>query len=152
LGWRQDMHSIWPAADVAILTSRNEGTPTSLMEAMAASVPFVATNVGGVQDLARAPLRELERGMGYEAANGFLATRSAKALLHCIERIARDCEAARGMGSAGRRFAFEQFSASRVVQEMGTLYRDLLAGTYHAPVSAEVEKIGTHPGSSSERV
>jgi glycosyltransferase involved in cell wall biosynthesis len=36
LGWRRDMETIWSAADAAILTSRNEGTPTALIEAMAA--------------------------------------------------------------------------------------------------------------------
>src|SRR5580704_3337604 len=52
LGWRRDMELIWSAADVALLTSRNEGTPTALIEAMAAGCPFVSTNVGAVGDLA----------------------------------------------------------------------------------------------------
>jgi glycosyltransferase involved in cell wall biosynthesis len=129
LGWRHDMDSIWPAADVAILTSLNEGTPTSLIEAMAAGVPFVATNVGGVQDLAKAPLHALECGLGYKAANGFLATRTPEALLHCIETIAKDCQAARTMGTAGRKLAFEQFSAARMLEDTATMYWILLTGT-----------------------
>src|SRR5262249_23000749 len=94
LGWRQDIDEIWAAADAALLTSRNEGTPTSLIEAMAAGLPFVATQVGGVQDLAVAPLEELPNGMGIRAANGFLTARTSEALLYCLEQIAKDRDAA----------------------------------------------------------
>jgi glycosyltransferase involved in cell wall biosynthesis len=51
-GWRQDMPELWAAADVGLVTSRNEGTPSALIEAMASGKPFVATTVGGVIDLA----------------------------------------------------------------------------------------------------
>jgi glycosyltransferase involved in cell wall biosynthesis len=48
LGWRRDVATIWADADLALLTSRNEGTPVSLIEAAASGVPAVATRVGGV--------------------------------------------------------------------------------------------------------
>src|SRR5258708_1704163 len=87
LGWRHDMEQIWSAADVALLTSRNEGTPTALIEAMAAGVPFVATNVGGVKDLAAGTMTELPNGVGYRTANGYLSSRNAEALLYGIVQI-----------------------------------------------------------------
>lgn len=51
MGWRQDLPRIYADLDVLVLSSNNEGTPVSIIEAMAASVPVVATDVGGVGDL-----------------------------------------------------------------------------------------------------
>ena len=126
LGWRQDMAPIWSAADMALLTSRNEGTPTALIEAMAAGLPFVTTDVGGVRDLALAPIKDLPDGMGCRAANGFLTPRTPEALLHGIQQIASDAQAARQMGAAGRAFALERFSVQRQVEEISQLYNVLL--------------------------
>jgi len=72
-GWRKDMPELWAAADVGLVTSRNEGTPSALIEAMASGKPFVATNVGGVIDLAVATHFF---GAGFEASNRDVLARS----------------------------------------------------------------------------
>lgn len=126
LGWRRDMDEIWSAADVALLTSINEGTPTVLIEAMAAGLPFVATNVGSVHDLAVEPLNRLPGQMGMQAANGFLTARTPEALFGCVEKLAADAELAARMGSIGRDFALTRFSARRLVRDMTFLYHTLL--------------------------
>lgn len=126
LGWQRDMVRIWSAADAALLTSRNEGTPTVLIEAMAAGVPFVATPVGGVPDIAIAPLQELSNGFGFKAANGFLGARTPKALSYCLDCLAKQPELAVEMGAKGRLFAHERFSTSRLVAELSSLYQNLL--------------------------
>ena len=51
LGWRRDLATIYGATDVFLLTSRNEGTPVALIESLAAGVPGVSTDVGGVRDV-----------------------------------------------------------------------------------------------------
>src|SRR4029077_17516853 len=51
LGWRRDLATVYGATDVFLLTSRNEGTPVALIEALAAGVPGVSTDVGGVRDV-----------------------------------------------------------------------------------------------------
>ena len=51
LGYRRDLTTIASAADIAVLTSANEGTPVSLIEAAAAGRPAVATRVGGVPEV-----------------------------------------------------------------------------------------------------
>jgi len=141
LGWRHDMEQIWSAADVALLTSRNEGTPTALIEAMAAGLPFVATNVGGVKDLAAGTVCELPNGMGYRAANGYLSSPSPEALLYGIEQIAEDPQTAKEMGLIGRAFAFERFSIPRLVEEMTSLYQTLIAGKCQvAPLAIQRSK------------
>jgi glycosyltransferase involved in cell wall biosynthesis len=126
LGWQQNVNRLWAAADAALLTSRNEGTPTALVEAMSAGLPFVATSVGAVPDLAVEPLRELPADMGVEAANGFLTSRKPEAVLHCIERLAGDSQLAERMAASGRTFALKRFSAQRLVAEMSLLYQTLL--------------------------
>ena len=55
LGWRRDLATIYGATDVFMLTSRNEGTPVALIEAMASGVPGVSTDVGGVKDVIETP-------------------------------------------------------------------------------------------------
>ncbi len=51
LGWRKDLTAIYGATDVCVLTSRNEGTPVAVIEALAAGIPVVSTDVGGVSDV-----------------------------------------------------------------------------------------------------
>ncbi len=49
--WRSDMTSIYAGLDIVVLTSINEGTPVTLIEAQAANKPIVCTDVGGVRDI-----------------------------------------------------------------------------------------------------
>jgi len=51
LGWRADLDRVYADLDVVVLTSRNEGSPVALIEAMAAGRPVVATRAGGVAEL-----------------------------------------------------------------------------------------------------
>ena len=51
LGWQRDLEPIYADLDMVVLSSLNEGTPVSLIEGMAAGLPVVATEVGGVPDL-----------------------------------------------------------------------------------------------------
>lgn len=142
LGWFRNMDQIWCAADAAILTSRNEGTPTALIEAMAAHLPFVATNVGAVQDLAVKPLLELTEGMGHRAGNGFIVTRTPDALFHCVEQLVNDLAGSKEMGEIGHAFVSARFPANRLVADMIQLYRELTMAEW-VPDPTVVEKLGT---------
>ena len=51
VGSRRDPEKLYPALDIVALTSRNEGTPLTLIEAMANARPVISTAVGGVMDL-----------------------------------------------------------------------------------------------------
>jgi glycosyltransferase involved in cell wall biosynthesis len=117
LGWRRDLETVYADLDVVALTSRNEGSPVSLIEAMAAARPVVATRVGGVPDL-------IEHGV-----NGLLVeVDDADALARTIETIATDPPRAHALGRAGRARVYPAFSASRLVADVDRLYRELLSG------------------------
>ena len=130
-GWYQDMSDLYRRLDAIILTSRNEGTPVALIEAMAASLPFVATAVGGVRDLMVGPERPTSGPDGRPPftvfANGILAESGdeegfAAALAHLLS----DARAMAGMGREGRRFVRERFSKNRLVADMRALYEQCL--------------------------
>jgi glycosyltransferase involved in cell wall biosynthesis len=128
LGWQKDIKPLLAAADMVLLTSRNEGTPAFLIEAMAAGKPFIATAVGGVVDLAAPPLREISKHC-QAAANGFLTPADPQAILSCIERLAYSPKLAAKMGAAGRSFALANHAQERLAEEITGLYRQLLAGS-----------------------
>jgi glycosyltransferase involved in cell wall biosynthesis len=112
LGWRGDLEVVYGATDVFVLTSRNEGTPVALIEAMAA----VSTDVGGVRDVVTGPQ------LGTLVPFG-----DAAALAGAVAALADD-PAHRGVvGLAGRSSVRERFHATRLIEEITSLYRQLLA-------------------------
>lgn len=125
-GWKTDPALIVRELDIVCLTSRNEGTPVSLIEAMAAGRPVISTQVGGVRDLLGIPqwentlLQRCERGVGLK---GFDPSALAEGLLFIrdhLEETGRISDAARGY--AGRQFNFE-----RLTLDLTRLYQELVA-------------------------
>lgn len=115
LGWRTDLDQVYPDLDVVVLTSANEGSPVSLIEAMAAARPVVATSVGGVPDLVDHGVHGLLGPAGDPSATA----ESILALLAHPER-------ARAMGEAGRTRVRDVHSIDRLVSDVGRLYTELL--------------------------
>jgi glycosyltransferase involved in cell wall biosynthesis len=115
LGWRADLETIYAATDVFVLTSRNEGTPVALIEAMAAAVASVSTDVGGVRDVIADP-----------AAGALVPFGDAEALSAAVVRFAESDEARRRAGSAARASVLERYDLRRLLRDMGALYRELL--------------------------
>jgi glycosyltransferase involved in cell wall biosynthesis len=114
VGWQSDVASFYAAADVVALTSRNEGSPVSIIEAMAAGRAVVCTAVGGVPDLVRP-------GTGVLVASGDDRALSA-ALADLLSAQARRAE----LGAAARRAVHPAYDASRLVADMARLYETLL--------------------------
>ena len=97
------------------MTSNNEGTPVSAIEAMAAGCPVVATRVGGLPDLI------LRAETGYLVPPG-----DASAVATALLRVLHQPEMARCMGETARKAARERFSAQRLITDMEQLYLELL--------------------------
>jgi len=115
-GWRRDLPNIYADLDVVVISSINEGTPISAIEAMAAERPVVATRVGGVPDIV------LDGRTGALVPLGD-ATAMADAVVHCL----RDPGWARQIGEAGRALVTRNFTTQRLVADMEKLYTTLLA-------------------------
>jgi glycosyltransferase involved in cell wall biosynthesis len=111
-GWRNDLPDLYRSIDVLVLTSLNEGTPVAVIEAMAAALPVVATDVGGVSDL----VRDVETGIVVPSG---LIEPLASAML----RLARNPAERRRFGIAGRETVRIRFSAERLVSDVSNLYR-----------------------------
>ncbi len=115
LGWRRDLDRIYADLDIVALTSRNEGSPISLIEAMAAGRPVVATRVGGVPDL-------VEDGV----TGCLVPPGDANALAEAMVGLLTDPDRRQAMGQAGRKRVIPAFSAERLLDDIDHLYRGLL--------------------------
>lgn len=113
-GFRRDVSDVYFASDVVVLTSDNEGTPVSLIEAQAAGVPVVSTAVGGVASV----VRDQESGR-------VAPPRDEHALVQAVRDILTDGLGA-SMGARGREHAIANFSLDRLVTDIASLYRDLV--------------------------
>lgn len=113
IGWQKDVDLILAGSDIVALSSKNEGTPVSLIEAQAAGKFIVTTNVGGVKDI-------LHNDCGFvsDTDEEFKAF-----LLKAVE----EHEVLNQKAIAGIAFANERFSYKRLVNDMDTLYKKLLA-------------------------
>jgi glycosyltransferase involved in cell wall biosynthesis len=117
LGWQRDLAAIYGASDVFLLTSRNEGTPVALIESLAAGVPGVATDVGGVRDV-------LGNGSG---AGGVVAPHGDPvALANAVAQFLADASLRRALGERGRASVVARYGIDRLVDDIDALYRDML--------------------------
>lgn len=117
LGWQSDLSSLWMRSDIALLTSVNEGTPASLIEAMAAGIPFVATNVGGVPDITGSP----------EWPNGLLCEQNAESIVTSIKLLSNNPALLEQMGKEASAYARSHHSAEALEKNIRGLYRELTA-------------------------
>lgn len=115
LGMRDDLACLYPLMDVVCLTSRNEGTPLSLIEAMAAGRAIAARAVGGVPDL-------LEGGR----AGLLVPPDGPERLAAVVTGLLADAPRRRALGEAARAVA-QRYDADRLAATIERLYHDLLA-------------------------
>lgn len=130
-GWLQNLPNLYASLDLLILTSLNEGTPVVLIEAMAAGLPFIATKVGGVSDLACGAEAVVYGSNGRPLfsvfANGVLvASGDDEGFAAALKFLCREPERRQRMGREGRRFVRELYSEERLLQDMQMLYRECL--------------------------
>jgi glycosyltransferase involved in cell wall biosynthesis len=118
LGIRHDVWRIINAADILLLTSVSEGIPMTLIEAMATSLPCVATDVGGIPEVI------------IDGATGLLApVGEAAKIADCIRCLSTDAAMRERLGQAGRNRSEEVFSAARMQASYRNAYRQMIAGS-----------------------
>lgn len=115
VGWRTDIADVLSDLDVALITSRNEGTPVALIEAAAVGRPAVATDVGGV------------RAIVDDGVTGLVVPPGdVEAIAHALRALLSDPVRAAEMGTAARERVRERFSSRRLLRDIAALYRELL--------------------------
>jgi glycosyltransferase involved in cell wall biosynthesis len=114
-GWQDDMPAVYADLDMLALTSLNEGTPVTLIEALASAIPVVATAVGGVPDVV------IDQQTGLLAPSG-----DAGALEQAIVGLLCAPEHARTLALAGQQDVLARFGLARLINDMESLYRSLL--------------------------
>jgi glycosyltransferase involved in cell wall biosynthesis len=123
LGQVADIREVWKAAHIAVLPSRREGLPKSLLEAAACGRPIVATDVPGCREIARHDINAL-----------LVPPDDAEALADAIGRLAQDAALRARFGVAGRQLVESTFSDIEIGREIRRLY-DRLSGRSEADVS-----------------
>lgn len=125
LGQRDDPERFYPALDVVALTSHNEGTPLTLLEAMANGRPVIATAVGGVVDLLGEPARQVGQADG-----GFTVCQrgvavvpdDARAFAEGLAHLLADAALQAQLGQAGLQYVRAQHDKRRLIDDVVQLY------------------------------
>ena len=115
LGWSNNLADVYAGSDIVALSSRNEGTPVCLIEAIAAGCPVISTDVGGVRDV-------LENGRAGVLVGAGDSSLYAAALDQMIVELPA-CRAAVAEESARVRSAY---GVARLQRDISKLYRELL--------------------------
>jgi glycosyltransferase involved in cell wall biosynthesis len=114
-GWQRDMPAVYADLDALALTSLNEGTPVTVIEALAAGVPVVATAVGGVGDV-------VEGGR-----TGLLVPPSdVAALASALVSVLSEPTRGRALALAGQQDVLVRFGRERLIADMESLYQTLV--------------------------
>jgi glycosyltransferase involved in cell wall biosynthesis len=134
-GLREDMPDAYFASDVVVVTSDNEGTAVTAIEANAAGLPVVTTRVGGMESVVT------------DGETGYVtAPEDEAAFAGSVGRLLLD-DGAATLGLAGRQRVRRFFAVDRLVSDVDSLYRQLLAeGTPEESSSPAVPQQGVRPG------
>ncbi|MCC6541918.1 MAG: glycosyltransferase [Flavobacteriales bacterium] len=113
--WIKEVDIVNAGVDIVMLTSLNEGTPVSLIEAQAANKPIISTRVGGIENVV------------LPGRTAFLSeSTDAEGLEQHLSRLVEDDPLRHRMGQGGWAHVHERFHYSRLVRDMDELYRSLL--------------------------
>jgi L-malate glycosyltransferase len=121
IGRCQEVGSVLSISDVCVLSSRAEGFSNAILEYMAAARPVVATDVGGAREAI------VDGETGYLVPAG-----QHEQLADYIISLLRDPDSARSLGESGRRRVNEKFSSLKQLQNVESLYTELLTSSVPA--------------------
>lgn len=129
-GWIKEISYAYADLDVVALTSMNEGTPVSIIEAMASGVPVIATDVGGISDLLGPHMGGLSSN-GFEVCERGILCRQNDVLgfekgLEYLSKAEEDEK--RDRLRRARSFVEGRFSERRLIDDMTSIYLDLMNG------------------------
>ncbi len=122
VGQVKDVRPYFAAADIFVLPSHSEGSPNVLLEAMAAGVPIIATNVGGVPEMVTAEKTAL-----------LTPARDPEALSKAIERMLKTEDLARKLSAAARERVQTHYSPQARTRQLARVYESVLVSCSTPP-------------------
>ena len=115
LGWQSDIERVLSSADMVVLTSDNEGTPLSLIQAGMAGLPVVTTNVGSVPEVV------------LDGLTGIVTGLDVQEIADALEKLVNDKALRAKLGAAAQEFTLSNFGVKRLVHDHEELYMKLLS-------------------------
>jgi glycosyltransferase involved in cell wall biosynthesis len=114
LGWQSDIEKILAATDIVVLTSDNEGTPLSLIQAGMANLPVVTTRVGSIPEVV------------LDGVTGIITSFDVQEIANALEKLANSSDLRDQFGAAAKTFTLDNFGLKRLVHDHEVLYKVLL--------------------------
>lgn len=114
LGWQSTIEKVLSAADMVVLTSDNEGTPLSLIQAGMAGIPVVSTDVGSVPEVI------------LHGVTGIVTPLDIQKIADALEKLSLDKDLRTKLGAAAQDFTLANFGVKRLVRDHEELYQRLL--------------------------
>lgn len=118
--WRKDIDFINAGSDIITLTSYNEGTPVSLIEALATGKPVFSTRVGGIEDI----VQHNETGL-------LSAVNDPATFYKNLLQLTEDDALRNRLANSGESYIMAKYSYKRLVSDMSALYYELLSYKQH---------------------
>jgi glycosyltransferase involved in cell wall biosynthesis len=115
LGWQSDIERVLSSADIVVLTSDNEGTPLSLIQAGMAGLPVVTTNVGSAPEVV------------LDGSTGIVTGLDVQEIAAALEKLVNDKVLRSELGAAAQEFTLSNFGVKRLVHDHEELYKKLLS-------------------------
>ena len=115
LGWQSDIERVLSSADIVVLTSDNEGTPLSLIQAGMAGLPVVTTNVGSVPEVV------------LDGSTGIVTGLDVQEIAAALKKLVNDKVLRSNLGAAAQEFTLSNFGVKRLVHDHEELYKKLLS-------------------------
>lgn len=115
LGWQSNIELILAASDIVMLTSDNEGTPLSLIQAGMAGIPVLTTNVGSVPEIV------------LNNVTGIVVDLDVQMLADALEKLVLDGKLRDQLGASAKEFTRKNFGVARLVQDHEELYKKLIS-------------------------
>ena len=114
LGWQSNIEKVLVATDIVVLTSDNEGTPLSLIQAGMAGLPVVTTRVGSVPEVV------------LDGTTGIITGLGVQEIADALEKLTNSSDLRRQMGAAAKEFTLANFGVKRLIHDHEELYKKLL--------------------------
>ena len=115
LGWREDIETVLSASEMVLLTSDNEGTPLSLIQAGMAKIPVVTTDVGSVSEIV------------VDQETGILTDLTSRSIAKAVKELVKDEDLREDLGLAAYDYTMQRYGVERLVKDHQNLYLELLS-------------------------